>query len=323
MNKVSAVTTIQKTKKYNMQTKLFFLLLLLSNVVLAQTAEHKIIPGSKCSIVPPENFVPATNFSGFQNNEVGASIMITELPAPLVAVIEGFTAEAIKAKGMTLISKENVDFNNSKAVFIKISQPANGITYVKQILIFGDSKKTVMVNGIYPEVSKNIEEKIKASLFSVVWNEKQDDNPLAAAKFKIDPTGTEFRFTKYLSGSLLYTTDGEIPAKSADKAMIVVSNSLGNTTTEDRKKISLERLSKLPRGESNVVKEISPVTIDNMEGFEIVAEGKGQNNEQQLVYQVMLFEEDGSYYILVGSTVGKFDTYLDAFKKIAKTFKRK
>lgn len=306
-----------------MKTKFFFLLLVLSDALLAQTADHKIIPGTKCSIIPPENFVPATTFSGFQNNESGASIMVTELPAPVAAVTEGFTAEALKGRGLTLISKEPVEFNKLKATFIKVSQPANGITYLKQILIFGDSTKTVMLNGIYPEAGKSIEEKIRVSLFSVVWNEKQDDHPLEAVKFRIDPTGTSFRFTKSISGSLLYTTDGQVPTKSAEKAMVVIANSLGNITVEDRKKVSLERLNKLPRGEYNVVKQIMPVTIDNLEGFEIVADGKDQNNEPQLVYQVILFTVDGGYYILVGSATGKFDSYLETFKKIAQTFKRK
>lgn len=77
-------------------------------------------------------------------------LLVTELPAPFQAVYKGFTASALKAEGMTLIDKQTIDFNNSKAIYVKVRQPVKGIMYLKQILVFGDSKKTVIVNGIYP-----------------------------------------------------------------------------------------------------------------------------------------------------------------------------
>ena len=246
--------------------------------------------------------------------------MINEIPAPYQSLVDGFTAEALKSKGMTLIKKQTIDFNGSKATLINLTQPANGTTYLKQMLVFGDTKGTVLVNGIYPEASKDLEPQIKDALLSTVYNSSQNDNPLEAAAFTIDIRDTEFKLIKYMSGSLLYSTDGKIPT---EKPTLIVGNSIAKVSSQNQKKYSEERLKKLPGGEFNVIKEINEITIDNLKGFEIVANGKTQDDKAELIYQVMLFNEKGDYYIIVGQTKDDFNKYLESFKKTAKTFKRK
>jgi len=303
-----------------MKIRLLLSLLLLGQIVFGQTEKLTKVSGTKCSLIPPSGFVAASTFSGFQNTETGASIMINELPAPYQSLVDGFTADALKTRGMTLISKQTIDFNNSKATLINVTQPANGTTYIKQMLIFGDSKGTVLVNGIYPEASKDIEVKIKDALLSTVYNASQNDNPLDAATFTIDISDTDFKLIKYMSGSLLYSTDGKIPT---EKPTLIVGNSIAKVPTQNQKQYAEERLKKLPGGEQNVIKEIKEITIDNLRGYEIVADGKTKDDKLELVYQVMLFNDKGDYYIIVGQAKEEFQKNLEAFKKITKTFKRK
>jgi hypothetical protein len=303
-----------------MQFRFFLALLLIGHVAFGQTNKHIKVLGTKCSLIPPSGFVPAANFSGFQNTETGASIMINELPAPYQQIVDGFTAEALKTRGMMLVSKQTVDHNNGKATLISVTQPANGTNYLKQILIFGDSKGTVMVNGIYPEAANNLEEKIKTALFSTVFNAAQDDNPLEAVPFSISVEGTEFKVAKFMSGSLLYSTDGKVPT---EKPTLIVGSSLAKVSTPNQKQYAQERLKKLPGGEFSIVKEIKDITIDNLKGYEIIADGKAAKDKPELIYQVMLFNDKGDYYIILGQAKENRNDYLKIFKKIANTFKRK
>lgn len=303
-----------------MKNRFLFTLIFLGQIAFGQTEKHIKVQGTKCSLIPPTGFVVATNFSGFQNAETGASIMINEIPASYQTLVDGFTAEALKSRGMTLIKKQIIDFNGSKATLIDLTQSANGTTYLKQMLVFGDTKGTVLVNGIYPQASKEIETKIKDALLSTVYNNLQNDNPLEAATFTIDTKDTDFKLIKYMSGSLLYSTDGKIPT---EKPTLIVGNSIAKVPTQNQRKYSEERLKKLPRGEFNEIKEIKERTIDNLKGYEIVAIGKAKDDKAELVYQVMLFNENGDYYIIVGQTKEEFDKYLESFKKVAQTFKRK
>jgi hypothetical protein len=303
-----------------MKISLFITLVLLGQIATGQTENHQKIAGTKCSLIPPEGFAIATNFSGFQNARSGASIMVTELPAPVQTISQSFTAGALKAKGMTLIDKQVIDFNGSKATFIKLSQPANGITYLKQILIFGDTKHTVLINGIYPEESKALEKTIKDALLSTIYNTSQNDNPLEAVTFIIDVRGTEFKLAKYMTGSLIYTTDGKIPTK---KPSLIVGNSIAKVTSENQKQYCINRLKKLPGGELNVVKEINPITIDNLSGYEIVANGKNKDSKHELIYQTIVFTGNDDYFIIIGKATEDLEFNLQIFKTITKTFRRK
>ena len=303
-----------------MKNGLLIALLFLGQISSGQTEILTKVPGTKCSLIPPPGFVASTSFSGFQNAETGASIMIIELPGSYQPLADGFTAEALRSKGMTLLKKEIIDFNGSKATLINVTQPANGTTYIKQMLVFGDTNNTVLVNGIYPEASKNIEAKIKDALLSTVYDNSQVDNPLEVATFTIDIKGTDFKLIRYMAGSLLYSTDGKIPT---EKPTLIVGNSIARVSSQNQKKYSEERLKKLPRGELSIIKEINEVKIDNLKGFEIIADGKTKDDKPELVYQVIVFNENGDYYIIVGKAKEEFDKYLESFKKIAKTFKRK
>jgi hypothetical protein len=303
-----------------MQFRLLITALFIGPLSFGQTTKYVKIPGTKCSLVPPAGFVAATNFSGFQEPETGSSIMINQLPAPYQTVVDGFTAEALKARGMTLVSKQAIDFNKSKATLINLTQAANGANYLKQILVFGDSKETVLVNGIYPESARINEAKIKEALLSTVYDPAQDDDLAAAAAFSIDTRNTEFKIVKFISGSLLYSTDGQIPT---EKPTLIVGGSTGKVAAGQQKQYAEDRIKKLPRGEFNLIKEVKEVTIDNLKGYEIVAEGKSKDDKTELVYQVMLFNDKGEYYIILGQAKEDREKNLATYRTIAGTFKRK
>ena len=303
-----------------MKSICLFILLLIGQYSIAQTKDLQKVSGTKCSLIPPLGFVASSTFSGFQDNESGSSIMINEIPASYQTIVDGFTADALKVRGMTLISKQNVNLNNLTATFVEVKQPANGITYLKQLLIFGDAKHTVLVNGIYPEAAKAMAPKIKAALFSTVYDPSQNENPLAAVPFTIDVDQTNLKLVKYISGSLLYSVDGKIPTETPT---LIVGNSIAKVPATDQKRYAEERLKKLPGGDKSIIKATTEITIGNLKGYEIVANGFAKNNVPELMYQVMLFNDKGDYYIIVGQTKENFDQQLTVFKKVARTFKLK
>ena len=303
-----------------MKNILLVILLLTTFVTFGQTENRVHVSGTKCSLIPPDGFVSASTFSGFQQVSSGASIMINEMPAPYQSIVESFTKEAFKAKGMALKSTKTIEFNNSTATLIHVTQPANGTTYIKQMLVFGDEKVTVLVNGIYPEAAKDLESSIKEALLSTEYSAEQNENPLDAATFTVDVEGTDFKLVKYMSGSLLYSIDGKIPTETPT---LIVGNSIAKVDPESHQKYAEERLKKFPRGESTVIMETKQITIDSLEGFEFIAEGVDKNENKVLIYMVMLYDESGDYYIIVGQAKEDREKYVEAFKKIAKTFHRK
>ena len=299
--------------------KLKFLVTLLfsGSSLFAQTDKHIQIPGTKYSLIPPAGFVSSTTFSGFQNNETGASIMVSELPAPVSTINNGLTTNALKNKGMTLVEDKQIEFNQGKARILKISQPANGTVYLKQMLIFGDSLKTVMVNGIYPEAPQTNEAALLDAILSTSFDQNQNDDPLEAINFRIDISGTAFKLAKYMSGSVIYTTDGKIPT---DKPMFIAGGSISKIDIPDQKAFSIERLKKLPGREAANIEEINKIEIDKLPGYAILGHNDSDNST---IYQVILFTETEDYYILIGIAKENKDENLALFKQISESFKRK
>jgi hypothetical protein len=299
----------------------FALLLLFTTLIAsAQSDKHRMVKGTKYSLVPPAGFKMATNFAGFHNETNGASIMLSEVPAPYATISEAMTESALKNQGMTLLDRETIAFNGGQATLIKMSQPANGVTYRKQLLVFGDAKNTVLVNAVYPESSKGLEAAVRTALLSTTFNETQSDNPLDAVSFQIDVSGTDFKLAKFLSGNLIYTTDGQVPTA---KPSLVVSPSLKKIAPASQRQYAINRLKQYPRGESITLEQINPIEIDGLKGYEIRAKGKNKEDKPELVYQVMLFTKTDDYYLIVGMTTEEFDKRLTQYQTIAKTFRRK
>lgn len=292
-----------------------------TRVVLGQNPERQAIPGTKCSMIPPVGFEIAPNFSGFQNPAIQASIMVTEFSTAAKTLIDGFTAEALQTRGMTLLKKQEMTFHQAPAAYLTVSQSLGTTQYLKQMLIFGNSDLTVLVNGIYPEAYQSIEKDIHQALLSTTYTTNQDDDPLAAAPFTVDVSKSEFKIAKYMVGSLVYTTDGKLPSV---KPMLMVGTAMNRVEPiADRKAYAIQRLKSLPGGQASEVKEVQPIQIDGLDGYEIRARGKSHEGKPQWVYQTMLFPDAGGYYILVGMTTEQPEANLVTFKRIVRTFRRK
>ncbi len=296
-------------------------LLLCAQLAFGQTNEIVNVAGTKCSIIPPTGFVTTDKFNGFINTGNGASIMVNQIPASYQEMVDGFTASALKRNKMNLISKEIVDFNNGKACYIQVTQSANSTTYYKHILMFGDDQNVILVNGIYPESAKNIEAEIKKAIFSTVYDAKKE-TASQTIPFTISVEHSDFKFIRHMSGTSLYAVDEK---NTPEKPILMVSNSVDESiiSAQDQKKYAIDRLKRLPQGIEYAVKETHEITIDSLKGYEIIAYRPLKNNIKELLYEVMLFDDMGGYYMVLGMSSEKHEEYLATYKKIAKTFQRK
>jgi hypothetical protein len=291
------------------------------NGLFAQTGLYIEIPGTKCSMIPPKDFTAATNFSGFQHTASGASIMVTELPAPVQTLVDGFTADALATRGMVLLSKQTITLGNTQpATIMHVKQPANGMIYFKWMLVFGDSSHTVLVNGIYPEAAAAIAPAIKKAVLTTVYNSRQEDKPLATVNFSIDVSGSGLQLAKYITGSLIYTADGKIPSTGTT---LIVSSSIAKYTGSNREQFAVQRLQQLAHNGTAVIKENNPVTINGLSGYEIVADSKDKDGQNEMMYQVILYTANNDYFIILGLAKDAQPGHLASFRKIAGSFKQR
>ena len=187
------------------------------------------------------------------------------------------------------------------------------------MLVFGDEKHTVLVNGIYPASARDLKAAINAAVMSVQYDSTRNDDPLDAVKSaSIRPALPQL--AKYIAGSLIYTGDGKIPSETPS---LIISNTIAKKAPDDRKQFAIDRLHQLPGAENYLIKEILPLIINGMDGVETTAAGINKEGHQELIYQVILFAGNGDYFIMVGVAKEDFDKNLDMFKSVAKTFRLK
>jgi hypothetical protein len=286
------------------------------------TDGHVNIAGTKISLIPPKGFTKASNFQGFQQNESGSSIMVVVIPGPFSQVSKGITKEGLLSRGIEVDKIEDVSLNDLPAVLATGKQNANGYLYTKYIFCFGTEKETTIINGAFPENLKELGNEVKKSLLSVVYEQDKKIDPLVHVDFQVDVANSKLTFAKSVANALLFTVDGNLPPKSADKTMLTVSKSLSQIAIEDKKLFALNRIKQLPV-EIEKIESSDMIEIDGINGYEIVATAKSKKTaESEKVYQVILFS-DNLYYILVGITNDLSGKSIDELRRVAGSFKRK
>jgi hypothetical protein len=126
------------------------------------------VEGTSCSMIPPDGFMPAQYFKGFEHDSLGATIHILELKAPYELMAAGFTNEILLSSGMTLTEKDTFQFQGMEATYAKAWQEVEANTYMKQHLVLKTGAETsVMIMAVYPYTAEEWSEPIKASLMSL------------------------------------------------------------------------------------------------------------------------------------------------------------
>lgn len=286
------------------------------------TPQHQFVSGTKIAIVPPENFGKGAGFSGFQQTETNSSIIVTTMPAPYAMLEKGFSTESLKSRGMNLLSKEAIMFQGQPAVLYKVTQSAQGTMFAKYIILAGDAKESLLINGIYPEGNEKLDAQIWQAMKTVVYQKDKVIDAMADADFTIDLSGTKIKYATTLAGSYLFSSDGQVPVQAADKAFLTIGRSFSAVNLSDKKQYAIDRLKTLPEGDKTKVDKINPIEVNGMNGYEIVGYGQDAKGNKELIHEVILYF-DNSYYLLIGIASNDFDNYLNQFKKISRSFKRK
>lgn len=306
--------------------KLTTLLLSISFIGIGQelpkekSENHVQIKGTNIFMVPPASFESSSNFKGFQNpNDQTAMIMIMEIPGPYLEVTKGFNAEMLKTRGMDLTSKKEIKVANYNGLLIELDQPANGMIFSKHILIYGNEKLSTLINGAYLKDSLQLGEKIKQSILTTILDAQLKSNPRDALNYSLNETVGSLKFKSVIGNGMLFNRDLKTPTESADKATLFTDKSFAKVEIENKKAFCISRLKSYPEDYSVIAsKGINEIEIDNLKGYELFA--KNNNNENEEMCQVIVFDKDGGYYLFVGTYLAESEKAVNDIKSIIKTF---
>lgn len=292
--------------------------------VSPKQSDDAFVNGTKIKLTPPADFTPASQFPGYQLESRGSSIMITEMPGPFAETTAGFSkpSELIKKK-MSVLDKQEVKLNGQNGLLLKVAQKAYETDFLKWLLILGDEKETVLIAATFPkQYEAELSEKMKASILTATWDKEKVVTPTEGLNFTVEEKG-ELKLSKRVSNMLMFTKNGIFPSKDVNDPLFVVGQSFSKTAIPNNEEYAKARVLQISQVKDIKIEQSNKITIDNLDGFEIVANGKDAKSEQPMsVYQVMLFEEQS--YFLVQGLVGEKNRQnnLEIFKDMARTFKR-
>jgi hypothetical protein len=307
-----------------LRASLLIVLLVITAFSQSKEPQAARVVGTRVSLKPPLDFKPASQFPGYGLESFGSSIVVTEIPGPFSEVSAGFSdSMALMKKGMSALNKQEVKINGQSGLLVQIRHILSVGEFLKWILVFGDEKESVIVTATLPKEFENkLSEKMKASILTATWDREKNISPTEGLNFTVSEKG-DLKLAKRFVNMLAFTKGGIFPDRAIDNPFFTVGQSISKYEISDTEAFARSRILQTTGIADIEIEQSSKVTIDNLNGYEMVARGKDKESGQPMViYQTILFESQ-SYYIMLGVISNRQrETYLTLYRETARSFKR-
>lgn len=180
----------------------------------------------------------------------------------------------------------------------------------------------MLVNGVFPKDSLQLGKSIVNSVMSTVVDSKIVINPRETLSYTIDETVGPLKFKSVIGNGMLFNRDLKTPTESPDKATLITDRSYANVEIENKKLFCISRVKNYPDDFSvNVTRGLNSIEINGIKGYELYAKNNDRKDEE--IYQVILFDDDGGYFVFVGSYSSNKNHVVSDIRRTIRTFKRK
>jgi hypothetical protein len=290
------------------------------------TSTLVFFPEIGLAIEQPIGFTKATSFYGFEQSSTNSSVMLTKIPGPFSKVAKGFDRSKLATRGISLISNQTVKIDKQQGVLLQVTQSAYGEQFRKWVLVFGNEENTQIVTATFLNTNaKNIGESLKKIVLAVASSSSSVAPAVSSLPFTVTAVEglSPVRAAVGVGKIAAFTKDGNIPLANPTDPLFIVTPSLGDVSVSDRQSFATSRLSNYPQTEITAIVSTNEIAIDNLPGWEIVANGRDLQSKSALkLYQIMLFPKQGGYVLMTGIVGDKqSELYLAKFKAMALTYR--
>lgn len=288
------------------------------------TDKHIQVKGTQVFIIPPMDFAPSPTFKGFQDpSDPTSMIMVVDVPGPFAGVTQGFTAEMMEPRGMKLIDKQEISVGDFEGYLINIEQAANGLTFSKLILVYGNEQNTTLINGVFLKDSVEKGTAISESIKTTFVNSSLEVDPRKELSYEVDETVGNLQLFRVMGNSIIFNRDGKAPTESKDKAVLIVDKSFLKQDIPNPKAFCLKRMGQYPSAYKLVGNsDLEEVSLDGLMGYALTA--KNLDKEGEEMYQIIIFDtQDRLYYLFVANYLAESKEAKKDLKAVIETFTRK
>jgi hypothetical protein len=282
----------------------------------AQAAEPIFPAGSLIGLVPPAGMVTSRGFTGFEDTDKNAGILIATLPPSAYSEIEkSLNPDALKKQGMSLEKREPMQFSFGNGFLIVAKQTTDKGRYHKWLAVAATDKLTTLVSVQTPEQDTTYSDKVVRETLATLAlrTSVPDTEKLSLLPFTIGDMAN-FRIGDVVPGRAVMLLDGNADAtqEASNEAsrdalgpgvnarMLIFALAGGPNGANDRMGFARLAFDQIGGIKDVRITMSEPLRIGGQSGFETVAEAKeAQSGDGLMVVQWLRFG-NGGFLRMVG-----------------------
>jgi hypothetical protein len=302
-----------------------FASLALAAPVLPAAARVQQAPASRVALDVPDGFEVARQFSGFIRPDIGASLVIVEMPAVAYEQLAtGLTPEALQAKGIEKAAPAKLAREGSY-LFLKGEQKSAMGLVDKFLLAFREDGVTALITANVPRQAIQDGAVSAVGIETILASARIAERAAAAkALFQLGYLGPFKAAGTILGTTHAYTLDGRLePQKPREKrALLIVAPSLDKRAVPGDDTFAETLLAGLSGLKEIKVVDRSRGVIAGLEAIELVADAVDKADGSPVtVMQTLIRGKDGGYFRIVGQMPSQdADVLIPEMRKIAASF---
>ncbi len=199
----------------------------LSNNINAQQP-NELVAGTHVRLTPPEGFVKAKNFMGYQKGEEAVINVMDLNGGNYYSNAASFKRETFEEKGIKVTDFKELKINGYEAKMAVLQGDANLLSVN---VVFGDSTFSVMLTGTYSVLDNKLGEQIKTSLLSASYEKDIEVDPFANTFFSFNDSNSDLKFAQANANMFIYTIAGSMDNQLDKLTLIVVPVPKDNMTS--------------------------------------------------------------------------------------------
>lgn len=286
-------------------------------------------PGSRIAMELDNAFVASSQFTGFLDENSGASIVIDEMPAQAYDEVKKLADQpaALANKGIINVRKALLDRPGEYVYLTGWQRIASG-GYAKFLLIMRENGVTAVITANVPEnaLQQQIitQEQIEHALLTATV---RTEHPQTSAQFMFGYIGELKEIPGFIGSSKAYSLSGRSPDRSntldAPEPLLVVAPSLDRKIVSDLKDMTLSSFNTLGGFKEHRLISAYDVVAGRMKGYAITGEARDiETGMKSGIYVVIFAGQMGGHYMIVGTcSIEDVKTYMPEFEKIITSFK--
>jgi hypothetical protein len=255
------------------------LAILALTAVPALAADPVFPTASRIGLVPPAGFVASTKFTGFENPQANAAILLAAIPPDTYPDLEKFiTDEALKSRGIKVAMREAIALKDGKGILVSGPKEADGVKRYEAVFIANLAGAAALVSVQMLETSRGIltDAVIRDMLKTVaVRLQIPESEQLAVLPYKIGDLSGFHVILSGQDGTAILTLGPKDVVTEVEQPYIMIGVVTGEAPKPDeRDKIARQAFASAPGIKDVKIIRAEPLRIGQASGYEIVAEAK-------------------------------------------------